>query len=352
MPVTLAQAQVNTQNDIDYAVIDNLRRYSWLLDQIVFDDVVNPGTGGATLTYGYTRLTTVSAAQFRALNTEYVPSQATRTRYTVDLKPLGGAFSIDRVLARLGSAATNELAFQTQQLLTSARIRFQQELILGDVAVDANGFDGLSKLLVGTSTEYYPGAAATAFADWSPGTINTQALANTRLDDIDEFLSRIVPSHTGGGDQGVPGSLPPGQRAILGNTRSIARFRALARWASIYTSEKDELGRQIERYGDWVLIDVGDRADGSAPIIPIETRDTDLGGGTTNTTNLTDLYAVSFGLDALHGASMAGQPLVQAYPPDFDSPGAVKSGEVEIGPAAIAIRNTRACGVYRNVKVA
>ena len=37
MPVTLAQAQINTQADVDYAVIDNLRRYSWLLDQIDLD---------------------------------------------------------------------------------------------------------------------------------------------------------------------------------------------------------------------------------------------------------------------------------------------------------------------------
>ncbi len=44
MPVTLAQAQLNTQDDIDFAVIDNLRRYSWLFDQIVWDDTVSSNT--------------------------------------------------------------------------------------------------------------------------------------------------------------------------------------------------------------------------------------------------------------------------------------------------------------------
>src|SRR5438445_8753008 len=149
MPVTLAQAAVNTQNAVDYAVIDNLRRYSWLMDQITFDDSVNPGTGGATLTYGYTRLTAAAAAGFRAFNTEFTPGQATRARTTVDLKPLGGAFTIDRDLANLGAAATNEITFQMQQLLTSIKIRFEQEVILGDVSVDATGFDGLSKALTG-----------------------------------------------------------------------------------------------------------------------------------------------------------------------------------------------------------
>lgn len=336
MPVTLAQAQVNTQNDVDYAVIDNLRRYSWLLDHIVFDDTVTPGTGGGTLTYAYTRLTQAAPASFRAFNTEYTPGQAIRARFSSDLKPLGGAFNVDRVLADLGPAATNEVTFQMQQMLTSVRTRFQQELILGDTAVDANGFDGLSKSLVGTTTE-----VTSVSSDWTPATVITQALANTRLDEVDDWLSRLVPSHSGGGDQGAPGALPPGIKAILGNTKSITRLRALARWAALFTSTKDDLGRQIDTYGDWVLIDLGDRADGASPIVPIGTA----GAG------LTDLYAVTFGLDSLHGASVAGHQLVRTWMPDFTIAGAVKSGELEMGPVAAVLKNTKAAGVLRSVKV-
>lgn len=351
MPVTLAQAQINSRSDIDHAVIDNLRRYSWLLDQMVFDDTVTPGTGGASLVYGYTLLTQARNASFRAINTEYTASQALREQRSVTLKPLGGAFTVDRILSDLGPAQTNEVLFQLQQLLTSTKIKFQDELINGDIAVNANGFDGLDKLLTGTTTEYTPGGTA-AYADWSMATVDTQAEANSRLDEIDEWLSRIVPSTVGGGDQGVSGALPPGVKAILGNTRSIGRIRSLARWAAMYTSEKDDLGRKIDRYGDWVLVDIGDNAEGSAPVIPVETRDPDGGGGGGNITNLTDLYAVSFGLDAFHGATMAGKPLVKTWMPDFNTAGAVKSGEVEMGPAAAVVRNTKACGVFRNVKVA
>ena len=333
MPITLAQAQVNTQADVDYAVIDNLRRYSWLLDQIVFDDTVTPGTAGGSLTYGYTRLVSAAPAAFRAINSEYVPGQATRQRYSVDLKPMGGSFSVDRVLANLGAAATNEVTFQMQQLLTSIRTRFAQELILGDTAVDANGFDGLSKLLVGSTTE-----RTAVVADWTAATVITQPLAMARLDEVDEWLSSIVPSHTGGGDQGAAGALPPGVKAILGNTKSITRFKALARWAAIYSEEKDSLGRQIMRYGDWVLVDLGDRADGSAPIIPVSSSST-------------DLYAVTFGLDSVHAATPAGQPLVQTWLPDFSHAGAVKSGEIEMGPAALVVKNTKAAGVLRGIDV-
>lgn len=333
MPVTLAQAQVNTQSDVDYAVIDNLRRYSWLLDQIVFDDTVTPGTGGGSLTYGYTRLTSAAPADFRAFNSEYTPGQAARQRFTVDLKPLGGAFTLDRVFANLGPSATNEVTFQLQQLLTSIRVRFQQELLLGDTAVDSKGFDGLSKVLTGTSTE-----VTAVVADWTATTVITQALAMARLDEFDAFLSNIVPSHVGGGDQGMPGALPPGVKAILGNTRSITRLKALARWAGLATAEKDDLGRMIDRYGDWVLVDVGDRADGSSPIIPVSASST-------------DLYAVTFGLDALHGVSVAGTPLMMSRMPDFDTAGAVKSGEIEMGPVAIAVKNTKSCGVFRAIDV-
>jgi hypothetical protein len=354
MPVTLAQAQLNTQDDVNYQVIDNLRRHSWLLDQIVWDDVAVPGsTGDPTYTYAYTRLLSPRSASFRAFNTEYTASQATRERLTVDLKMLGGAFSVDRKLARLGPAATNEMTFQMQELLTATKVKFQDELINGDTAVDANGFDGLDKILTNSSTEYDPNdnGVSAGYVDWTISTVDTQAEAMTALSRVDEWLSSIVGSRVGSADLSEPGALPIGVKAILGNTVSIARFKNLAKWANMYTITIDDLGREIEMYGKWTLVDIGDGVDGSSPIIPIETRDADGGGGGGNITGLTDLYAVCFGLDAFHGASAAGVPLIETFVPDWTQPGAVKSGEVEMGPVACVLRNTKACGVYRNIKV-
>jgi hypothetical protein len=293
MPITLAQAAVNTLNDVDFQVIDNLRRYSWLWDHVPFDDSVSPGSSGATLTYGYTRLVTPASAGFRAINSEYTPGQAVRSRFTVDLKPLGGSYTLDRVLANLGPQQTNEIAFQLTQLTISSIVRFQQELILGDTAVDANGFDGLSKALTGTVTEKTAGYVAGS-GDWKAATIaGNLATANTRLDELDDFLSLIVPSHTGSGDLSVPGAIPPGVKAILGNTKLIARLRSIVRTSGSYTNTKDDLGRQVEQYNGWTLVDIGDRQDGSAPIIPIATT-------------TTDLYAVAFGMDAFHGVLAGG----------------------------------------------
>jgi len=338
MPITLAQAAVNTLNDVDFNVIDNLRRYSWLWDHVPFDDSVSPGSGGATLTYAYTRLTTAASAQFRAINSEYAPTQATRTRFTVDLKPLGGAFTLDRTLANLGPQQTNEIAFQLSQLTTSSIVRFQQELVLGDTSVDATGFDGLSKSLTGTVTEKTAGYVAGS-ADWKAATIaGNLATANTRLDELDDFLSLIIPSHMGSGDISQPGAVPPGVKALLGNTKMIARLRSIVRTAGSYTNDKDDMGRQVESYNGWTMIDIGDRYDGSTPIIPI-------------TSNATDLYAVTFGLDAFHGVIASGIPMVQTWLPDFAHAGAVKSGELEIGPVAMCLKNTKAAGVLRSITV-
>lgn len=352
MAVTLAQAQVNVQDDVAFAVIDDLRRYSWLLDRIVFDDVVNP-TGGGTLTYGYNRLVTPRTADFREINTEYTPKAAVRQRYTVDLKPNGGAFEIDRVLANLGQAATNETTFQMQQLETATIQKWQEELINGDTAVDSKGFNGLNKALTGTSTEYDPLANGTTagYLDWRAATITTQAAAMAGLDQLDEFLSNLTPSKTGGGDLGRPGALAPGEKAILGNTKSITRIRALARWSGMYTNTKDDVGRMVERYGEWALVDLGNGQVGSSPIIPIYSADADGAGGGGTITGLTDIYAVTFGMDALHAAAVAGKPLVEVWMPDYTTAGAVKTGEMEMGPSAMVLKSTKSCAVLRKVKV-
>jgi hypothetical protein len=336
MSITLAQAQVNTQSDVDYMVIDQYRRTSWLLDQLTFDDCVNPGTGGSTLTYGYTRLVNARQGSFRAINSEFAPSQATRQRMSTNLVPLGGSFQVDRVISDLGDARTNEVSFQMTEMVKGAVNGFVDQLVNGDTAVNANGFDGLDKMLTGTTTEMIPGGAAD-YVDWTSAAISDRELANTALDTMDLFLSLVV----------------GGAQAIIGNRQSITRVRSIGRRAGYYTREEDALGRVIERYGNAVLVDVGTTvADGTTsetPVIPIETRDPDGAGAGGNVTGLTDLYAVNFGLDSFHAVSKVGQ-LLRTWLPNFEIAGAVKTGEVEM-VAAPVLKRTTGAAVLRNVKV-
>jgi hypothetical protein len=331
--VTLTEASRNAQTDLDVQVIDEFRKESAVLDTLIFDDAVNPAGGGATLTYGYRRLYTQPSADTRELNTEYTPSEVETRQYTTNLAVMGGSFEVDRVIARVGPAASGAVALNLRQKVKATVTKFQDEVINGDTGVDANGFDGLDKALTGSSTEFRA-ASVTDLSD-----LDTSAATKfTALDALDEFLALL---------DGTP-------TVIVGNAKALAKIRAIVRRTGMYTRDPIEGlvgadGRPISResYGGVVFVDAGNKAGSNNPIIPVETRD--IGG---SKTNLTDLYAYRVGLDAFHGVSTVGAPLVQSYLPNFNSPGAVKKGEVELGPVSVALKATKAAAVFRNVKVA
>lgn len=249
MPVTLAQAKLNTTDALQPAVIDEFRKASYLLDKLTFDNSVNPAGGGATLTYAYQRVVAERAAAFRAINAEYTPTEATKQRYTVDLKPLGGSFQIDRVLAALGPgspAVGAEVAFQIGQLVKGTKAWFADQFINGDSAVDANAFDGLSKALAGATTEVNANGPALDLT-----TIDTKGKALAAMARINSWLGLM---------DGEPD-------AIIANKDGIALFTFLAAWADQLDKTTDAFGRQIQTYRGIPLIDLGAKAGSSNPVV-------------------------------------------------------------------------------------
>ena len=333
MPVTLAQAKLNATDDVDVQIIDEFEKSNDVLSRLTFDDVVSGAGNGATLTYGYTRQITQRAAAFRAINAEYTPTEATKQRYTVDLKPLGGSFQVDRVLSRVAQAA--EVEFQMRELLKASSAKFNDAFFNGDTGVDANGFDGLSKLLTGTSTEYLPlsNGVTAGYLDWTA--INTQALAFAAIAHIDAWLGLL---------DGRPD-------AIYLPRKAKALFKTVASFAGQYSVERDAIGRPVDTYNGIPLVDPGTVSGAATDVLALATRDTDGGGAGGNITNLADMYAVRFGLDGVHGVSMADGPLVQNWLPDFSTAGAVKTGEAELGPTAVVVKRTKSAAVLRNIKV-
>lgn len=333
MAVSLSEAKNNCEDDVDVQVIDEFRKESVILDSLVFDDVVNPAGGGNTMTYGYRRLATQPTAATRAVNAEYTPANVTTTRHSVDLAVMGGSFEVDRVVAKIGPAASSAVQLNLQQKIKATVTKFQDEVINGDVGVDANGFDGLDDALTGSSTEFRL-SSVTDVSD-----LDTSAATKfTFLDALDEFLGLL---------DGQP-------TIILGNKKALAKVRAVIRRTGMYTRDPidglvGQNGRPVEResYGGILFADPGDKAGSTSPIIPVETRTVG-----TSQTNLTDLYAVRIGLDGFHGVSTVGGQIVQTWLPDFGSAGAVKKGEVELGPVAVALKATKAAAVFRNIKVA
>ena len=325
MAITLAEAKVGMADKVDQKVVDTFRRSSLLLDKLVFDNAISPGTGGSTLTYGYIQLKTPSTAAVRQINSEYTAGEAKREEKTTKAVVMGGKFQIDRVL--IGTAgAVDELAFQTEQKVKATANYFNNLVINGNKASSGTGvlntFDGLDKLLTGTETEI------TSAVD-----VSTEALMNANynalLDEVDGFLSTL---------DGKPSML-------LMNNKMLAKMRSAARRAGYYSKNRDEFGRQVETYNDIPMYDMGKYYNGTntVDIIP-ETA------ASTSAEGKTDIYAVAIGLDGFHGVSPTGSKVINSYMPDLTKPGAVKDGEVEL-VAGVALKNTNKAGVLRGIKI-
>lgn len=322
MPITLAEGNRNTQTDLDVSVIDEFRKESVVLDTMIFDDVVNPAGGGATMTYGYRRLKTQPNASFRELNKEYTPANVETEHFTTGLAVLGGTFQIDRVIAKLGPSASGGVALNMEQKVKATVTKFQDAVINGDTAVEAHGFDGLDKALAGSSTEM------TTTASWAD--LDTdRAAPHKALDLFDEWLSLL---------DGTP-------TVILGNAKALAKVRAIVRRSSMYQREPIEgligaNGRPITResYGGIFFADPGNKAGTNDPIIPV-------------TGGKTDLYTYRVALDGFHGISTAGGQLVETWLPDFTNVKAVQEGGVELGPVGVALKATKAAAVLRGIGV-
>lgn len=427
MPVTLAQAALNAASAIDRRVIDEFRKSSRLLELLPFVDAANPAGGGSTLTYGYSRLITQRAAAFRAINAEYTPTEVTKAQYTTDLRPLGGSFQIDRVLADVGGApAIAEVDLQIGQIVKATKAKFADAAINGDTGVEADGFDGLSKALAGSSTEI----TGVAVFDFTAVTTQVQAL---------QLMQRI--------NAGI--ALMDGKPdALLMNSYAKSWFTFVAALSGQLRSTQDTFGQTVESYNGIELVDLGEKAGSSSLVIPnyvgtnetqtitvtatsgtftltfngqttapiaeaataaavqaalealsnidpgdvvvtgadggpftatfggryagvnvplmvgasvnlaggaataVVTAGTAGGGGVgTGNTGLTDIYGVRFGADAFHGVKVPGE-LVKTWLPDFTRAGAVKTGEVEMGPVSVALKASKAAFVVRNAKVA
>lgn len=317
MAVTLAEARKNVTDDIQAGIIDEFAKSNFLLNNLTFDDAVSPVGGGATLTYGYTRLVTQPTANFRAVNEEYTTHEVSKQRYTVDLKVFGGAYEIDRIIAGMGGIA-DEVALQSSQKVKAACALFNDTVINGDSSKNAKAFDGLDVAITGTDTEYNKG---TSIDLSTSSAVTTNYMQFTDM--LDEFLTLL---------DGTPD-------ALLMNSKMAAKMRAVARRSGMYQETQDSWGNTISMYGNIPFVDLGAKPGSNDPIIPVD-----------SSAKTTSIYAVRFGLDGFHAVSMAGQPMIKTWLPDFSTSGAVKKGEVEM-VAAVALKATKAAAVFRDIKV-
>lgn len=264
MALTLAQAAVLSENDLQRGVIETFVQESPVLEAMPLMNI----EGNA---YAYNSEATLPGVEFRAVNAAYAESTGTVNQKTESLVILGGDADVDTFIQQTRGNLNDQRAIQTRMKVKSASYKFQDTFINGDVAVDANSFDGLKKRLTG----------AQVIATAANGLPVVGASDNDRhafWDRVDELLSLV-----------------PGADAIYANASIISRMRSSARRLTIFDQTTDSFGRQIQTYNGVPLIDLGTTASGT-PILPqTETQGTAAG-------TASSIYAVRYGVGEADGA--------------------------------------------------
>ena len=320
MAILLNDFKVGMTDKVSEQVVDIFVRESEILQVLPFDNCVSP-TGGSTLTYSYIQTLLPATAAFRKLNAEYAANEATIDRKTADLKIFGGKFQIDRVL-KAAEGKFNNMAFQMEQKIKAAVSLFHYTLINGDATTNEDEFDGLDKMLAGTTSEFNTGAALD---------ISTMAALKNNADQLYELLQNLIKATEAD--------------ALLMNSQMISKVQTMARILGYKTETEEAFGKKVTSMDGVRFMDLKNAytVTGSAatanPCVPIKE-------------GITDIYGVKFDVnDGFHGVTLTGNSGITQYVPNFNEPGAVKDGEVEM-VAATVLKNTAHAGVIRNLKLA
>lgn len=312
--LTLADVKVGLVDDLQTTVIDELVKSTYLFEKIGFEPVASLVGGGAGWSYAYNKVKEESTSEFRDINGKYKDSVALTERKNVDLKILGGSFSIDRALRDTGGAP-EQVAFQLAQKIKAVKAGFCNAIVNGAVITDSRQFDGLDTLLTGSSTEIVAGGTGFDLSTFTK--VKDKAAEFVAV--LDDFLSILVEKPD----------------ALMGNSKMINKIKAIAKIVGTNTETKDDFGRSIDAYDGIALIDLGEYK--GAPVVAIKAGET-------------SLYAVKFGAQAFHAISPAGASLVDTIVPDFTQASEQVRGLIELR-AAVVLKHSKSCGVLRNIKV-
>jgi hypothetical protein len=256
MAVTLAQAAVLSENDLQRGVLETFTVSSPVLDRIPLLDI----NGNA---YAYNAEATLPGVEFRAVNAAYTESTGTVAQTTVALVILGGDADVDRFIVQTRGNVNDQRAIQTAMKSKSLAFKWQDTFVNGDTAVDANSFDGLKKLLSGNQVISMGTNGANIIG-------SAVAEQYTFLDQLDATLAAV----------------PGGADALYMNSSVLAKVRSSARRLLQSTQDRDTFGRLVDFYNGIPMYDIGNKADGTA-IIP----QTEVQGSSSVTSSI---YAVKF----------------------------------------------------------
>lgn len=267
MAVTLAQAAVLSQNDLQRGVLETFVQESSVLDRIPLMNI----EGNA---YAYNKEQTLPGVAFRSVNEGYTESTGTVVQATESLVILGGDADVDTFIVATRGNLNDQRALQTRMKVKAASYKFQDAFFNGDVTVDPKGFDGLKKRLVGAQV-------IDAGVNGIPIVGNGGTDSHSFFDKLDD-LTAAVPGVTAGN------AVYYANASVLAKVRSAGR-----RIGGTEMIREDITGKRLLTWNGIPMIDPGNDAAGN-PILPA----TEAQGSGTNTSSL---YLVKWGQDETDG---------------------------------------------------
>jgi hypothetical protein len=256
MAVTLPQAALLSQNDLQRGVIETYVQASPILDRLPLMTI----QGNA---YAYNKEGTLPGVAFRSVNEGYVESTGTVVQATESLVILGGDADVDTFIQQTRSNLNDQRATQTAMKVKAMSYKFQDTFFNGDVTVDPKGFDGLKKRLTGNQVI---DAATNGLGPVSGG------------HDFFDALDALIGQVQGNCD------------ALYANKSVIARIMSSARRLGGADFMNEALtGKRVATYNGIPLLDAGTNPDGTDVLARNETQGT--------ATNASSIYAVKFGQD-------------------------------------------------------
>ena len=330
MAMTLNDMKVGMADKVSQQVVDIFQRESEILQVLPFDNTVSP-SGGSTLTYTYMQTKNPATAAFRALNNEYTANEATLVKKSADLKIFGGKFGMDRVLKQ-AEGRFNNMAFQMEQKIRAAVSLFHYTLINGDATTRNTEFDGLDKMLASTTSEYNKDAIVD---------VSTMAKLKENADQLYEMLQNLIRDTEAD--------------ALLMNSTMISKVQTMARILGYKTESEESFGKKVVSMDGVRFMDLKNHYETGGTAKPCVSDNISRVVSGVHASNmqsgLTDIYAVKFDVnEGFHAATITGSSAISQYVPDWNKPGAVKEGEVEM-VAATVLKNTRHAGVLRNIRL-
>lgn len=259
--LTLAQAAVISDDDLQRGVVETFVIESSVLDRIPF-----MGVEGNS--YAYREELTLPGVEFRAVNSAYAESTGTFNPRSENIVILGGDADVDVFIEQTRSNLNGQRAEQTRLKTKALAFKFQDAFINGDTAVDANSFDGLKKRLTGAQV-----------LDAATNGIGPVAGAHDFFDQLDALIAAV---------EGQPDALYM-NKAVRTRIMNSGRRLGGTDWMKEAFFEDTETPsvKRFPTYNGIPMLDIGTKADGTQIIPQTETM------GTSNVTS--SIYAVRFG---------------------------------------------------------